>query len=933
MIGKLVAQADIVEIVGQKTELRRRGRELVGLCPFHVERQASLTVSPEKKLWHCFGCGRGGGVLHFIAECESCTMGEAARLLGERLGIPLSPLNAAEHKAWVEAQERDRATTDLLARICAAAAEKLPDSPGLDYLRGRGLSADALTAFGVGYSPDDALVREIARTAPDAVVEASGIFSTGRSMWCQRIIVPLGHGERVISIYSRSADTGPCEKPHLYLAGRPRPLFNADRSNRHEPVLIVEGILDAISAWQLGYANVIGTGGTDVSDDSLHELRCVERVLICFDAEVKTVDGRAEEPGRQAALELSARLGSIGVRADVVDIPLPDGEAKCDVNDLLRAGTTPEEFRALLDDAMPPATFARRHSLESPMYLLEVIEDGYIYREAEYEYRVDSFNFGGGEGGVKCTLSISKDDQRIGRDKVSLSSAKERRRCANACADLTEAQREHVQRHLLALEDELVKLAIDDSPDAGVEERAADPMTAEERDEALALLRDDDFLTIVADHLDALGVVGEDAPKVLTYLVMTSRITEEPLAACFKAQSATGKSHLLGRVARLCPPEDLRDVTRMTAHALYYAPADYVKGKFVIVRERAGGDDADYAIRTMLSERGLVLLVPTKDETGAIVFAEKRVNGPMAYAETTTKLNINLENETRVLEIHLDERSEQTERILARQRADATLAGIRRAAHADRIIRHHRNAQRLLRPLTVTIPYAPLLQFPAAQPRARRDQAKFMELIKTVALCRQYRKETKVATLGDEPVEYIEADMTDYTLAYRLSASLFASTLDELNPRSRDLLGGIRNMVEERVSQQPGWEESPVDEQERRILDVQFTRRDIGSYTHVRDRTLVDRLRPLEESGYLHVVQGGKGQQYVYKLSGLEAPDPRPSGLLTPEQLATRIRAARSDAPTHDEAQGEQTITRDRDASLAATQPRAEAQRMLNRGL
>ncbi len=166
-------------------------------------------------------------------------------------------------------------------------------------------------------------------------------------------------------------------------------------------------------------------------------------------------------------------------------------------------------------------------------------------------------------------------------------------------------------------------------------------MSEEEQTQALAFLQSPNIIEQVIEDMTALGYVGEDTNKLLVYCVATSRKQDKPLSVVIKSPSAFGKSELLKTVASLLLPEDMLEFTRLTPQALAYLPADALRNKFLIVMERHGLEASDYDIRIMQSERKIKIAYPVKDpETGEMHTAGREVNGPLAYAETTTSPTI-----------------------------------------------------------------------------------------------------------------------------------------------------------------------------------------------------------------------------------------------------------------------------------------------------
>jgi hypothetical protein len=294
-------------------------------------------------------------------------------------------------------------------------------------------------------------------------------------------------------------------------------------------------------------------------------------------------------------------------------------------------------------------------------------------------------------------------------------------------------------------------------------------MSEAERAEALALLKREDLLDQVARDIDSLGYVGEDTNKRLLYLVAVSRKLDDPLSAIVLSQSGAGKSGLTEVIERLCPPEDVVLLTRLTPQSLYYTEPGFLDRKLVIIEERYGSMEADYSIRVLQSRKKLIAAAPIKDpQTGNMKTKVFTVEARAAFIEATTASSVNHENATRCFELTMDESAEQTRRIHERMSLLRTEAGLRLRQEADAISRRHWNAQRLLETLPVVIPFADKLTFPSAWLRTRRDYARFLNLIEVSAFLHQHQRKRRGSA--------IVASTADYAVAYALAAEVLAET-------------------------------------------------------------------------------------------------------------------------------------------------------------
>jgi DNA primase len=232
-----------------------------------------------------------------------------------------------------------------------------------------------------------------------------------------------------------------------------------------------------------------------------------------------------------------------------------------------------------------------------------------------------------------------------------------------------------------------------------------------------------------------------------------------------------------------------------------------------------------------------------------------RVEGPVMIFLTTTAIHLDEELLNRCLVLTVNEDRSQTQAIHRLQREQQTLEGLLAKEKRRQILKAHRNAQRLLKPVYVVNPYARELTFLDNQIRTRRDHVKYLTLIRSIALLHQYQRRVKTAVHDGRTVEYIEVTPEDIAVANRLAHEVLGRSLDELPPQTRRLLLMIDEMVLKECSRQ---------KLERR--DFFFSRRDIRQYTGWGNTQLKTHLARLEDLEYLLVHHGGRGQSFVYEL-------------------------------------------------------------------
>jgi DNA primase len=351
-IREIRERASIADIVSDVVALKRRGRSVTGLCPFHTEKTPSFTVSEERGFYHCFGCGEHGDVFSFVMKTQSLSFPEAVRAVAERFGLPVP----------TEATSGTRQRSEPLVAVNVAAAAffraQLHAAVGARcraYLTERAVSAEAIERFGLGFAPGggDVLVRSL-RADGHSLEDAATAGLIGRrtdgrfyDRFRDRLIFPIQDlGGRVIAFGGRILPGTPVtgDPPPKYLNSPESPLFKKgqtlyglglarDAIRARERVIVVEGYLDVIAVAEAGIGEVVAPLGTALTVDQLRVLkRFAETVIACFDG---------DEAGRRAAAKSFPVFVEAGLWGRGVFLP---------------AGDDPDTFvrqqgpRALLDE-------------------------------------------------------------------------------------------------------------------------------------------------------------------------------------------------------------------------------------------------------------------------------------------------------------------------------------------------------------------------------------------------------------------------------------------------------------------------------------------------------------------------------------------------------------------------------------------------------
>ncbi len=382
------------------------------------------------------------------------------------------------------------------------------------------------------------------------------------------------------------------------------------------------------------------------------------------------------------------------------------------------------------------------------------------------------------------------------------------------------------------------------------------PLTETERAEAMELLQSENLLDRILDDFDACGIVGERTGKLVGYLAATSRLLSKPLGLIIQSSSAAGKSSLMNAILGFMPPEHQFACSAMTGQSLYYAANVDLRHKILSIAEESGVRDASYALKLLQSEGHLAIVTTGKERgSGRTAVERHEVAGPVALMLTTSESDVDPELMNRCFVLSVDEELAQTAAIQQRQREGETLSAFLACDSAERIRSVHRNAQRLLRPIEVFNPYGPQLGFTSQRVRNRRDQTKYLSLIRAIAFLHQFSREVKQVMRAGKLTEYIEVTSRDIAIANTLTDSVLGTSIDELPQQSRKLLRELYHYVREQAVTLQATE-----------AEVRFTRREIRERLGWGATVLRVHLERLCRWEYVVPQSSGRGNLAKYQL-------------------------------------------------------------------
>ncbi|MBQ4641951.1 MAG: DNA primase [Oscillospiraceae bacterium] len=325
-IDELIARNPIEDVVGQYVSLKRSGGNLFGLCPFHGEKTASFSVAPDKGIYYCFGCHKGGGAVNFMMEVEGLSYPDAVRALAKRAGMQVP--EDEQYQSRYRQQERLWALHKEAARFFHTQLYAPNGKEALEYALGRGMPKSTLTTFGVGYAPDswDALVKEMqAKGYTQQELIDSGLVTVSRKngnifdRFRDRLMFPIidvrgnviGFGGRIMNNKDPNAAKY-LNSPETLIFNKRKNLFglNMAKKSKLGYLILVEGYMDAIALHQYGFDCAVASLGTSLTEEHAALLsRYTEQLYLIYDG---------DEAGQRAAQRAIPMLEKAGIQIKVL---------------------------------------------------------------------------------------------------------------------------------------------------------------------------------------------------------------------------------------------------------------------------------------------------------------------------------------------------------------------------------------------------------------------------------------------------------------------------------------------------------------------------------------------------------------------------------------------------------------------------------------
>jgi len=332
-IDEVTSKTDIVDVISKYVQLKKSGKNLFGLCPFHEERTPSFSVAEDKQIFHCFSCGRGGNVYKFIMEMENKTFPEAVIEVAQMGNISVPDQYEAKNAQYENSDSR------TLLKMYSEAAKLYGHilmktengTPALKYLNDRDLGDDLIQTFGIGYAPNNnnLLLQFFKdRDISEDVLRKSGLFAENQEgelfdRFRDRVMIPITDESGNIIAFSgrildKEASTAKyLNSPETPIFNKGKTLFNLNNAKKEirekGNVILFEGFMDVISAYKAGVTNGVASMGTSLTDQQLYTLsRLTDKINVCYDG---------DNPGVEATYRALTQLTDDRFTYGVISIP------------------------------------------------------------------------------------------------------------------------------------------------------------------------------------------------------------------------------------------------------------------------------------------------------------------------------------------------------------------------------------------------------------------------------------------------------------------------------------------------------------------------------------------------------------------------------------------------------------------------------------
>lgn len=644
----------------------------------------------------------------------------------------------------------DRAVLDLVAFYQNEIRESQAARDALAELGIR--SPEVVAHFTLGYSSGRAL--KVASDVQYQLYKSLGLASRRRERFQDCVVFPIYDQNRQL-VDLCGLRQYPSGLRYIFWHDPPRGLIGLDALRTYPEVILTDNPFHALHVRQYGYLNVVALRNAEELKGHLplFEKHGIRRVYVV---------------SRQQRQAVAPAIRNLGI--DVTFIGIPSSEV-----------VVPEASLSVVGATAPIAE--DRANVE----LIARTGGRFRFAADDVSYLVESLGAGG------LTMRVQVRAERAGisfLDRLDLASAGARRRFSRLCAARLGCASRPVEDHLDGIA-EKVDAVVTEASDVHL--AAPRSMSDGDRSAAMDVLTSKEMLEYLAEALERLlSIAAEPENKRLLLLVAASRLLDRPLGAIVRGPVGSGKSALMKAVAELLPASSVLSFSRLTPQALYFMPEGSLCHKLMVCDEYEGLADSQYALRTMMSEQSLSLAITTRE--GGRVPVTRRVAIPATLAIMVSSTRpIPIDNLSRFIELRMDDSPEQTRRVMASLAKGQT----DRSATCRGMLAGMRNANQLLRPCTVEIPFAEELVYSSGSVLARRQFAQVVGLISAHAALYQYQRDRKESQ--DRQV-VVRAERDDYAAVYPLLRRVVDYMEEGVSPPAMALLERIEEGKHKRLT-------------------------------------------------------------------------------------------------------------------------------------
>jgi DNA primase catalytic core len=812
------------------------------LCPFHDDHTPSLKVYPKTNTFHCFGCGASGDQVEFIQLKEKCTKHEAI-LKAESLTSPI-------YTTIKEPQDLTRiAVLTKYLQSCKSSMQR--SKAALGYCKNRNLPFDKST---IGFN-SASLMDGWSKALKESALQAGLLTKTGsgHSQHFRNCIVFELQSKQgqAVGIYGRHIDEK-SEKRHVYLPGHHQGIYPRYPKPETKKLIITESVIDA--ATLLGIPEITkeyeilaayGTNGlTDEHVQAIKELTKLSEIIFAFDGDAAGKDGT-----KRNAEILHQQRPDITISY----LELPENE---DINSLAQSHEV-EIFTQLLNQRKPVEQEVKKDFSflsENPGRQATDCFDTANPHRIRYTTETALYTVKGGVGKQMDSLKVSLD---IAHRVENAQNGLKYRTKADLYEDRQVQKLSREAGEKLGLRADLLELELNRFADLLEEyrENLLDENEQQEKSQAVKVppetergcidfLRQPDLINNLNALIGETGLVGEETTRLFLFIAAASHRMPDTLHVLVQGSSGSGKTRLMKRTADCMPQESTVRFTRVTENSFYNYQEYFFVHKLVCFEDVDGlKEEAQYAVRELISNEVLTSSTSVKDENGNISAKQRTVRGPIASMSCTTRGHIYEDNMSRTFIVAVDESPGQTKKIIDYQnRRSAGLVDEKKETENMLFLQ---NLVRTLRPYPVVNPYGDKLLLPEEAHKIRRLTELYHAFVKQVTLLHQYQRKKDMQGR-------LLSEKEDLQAACRILFESIVLKVDELDGPLRAFYEQLKEYIKTKGEQYENY---------------QFSQREVRHALKLSKSQLFRYITDLVELEYLQQSGGYANRGFKYKIT------------------------------------------------------------------